>query len=831
MIPIHEFSTGIKAEKTPNGGWVSVGFTGKYMNCTLDPIPLVIVESIANLEFALIIAAFSKEPAIIGRVVGTGENSWGVMAVVTRAKDENGRTLSLYRYFFTPGANNLRHLLAWWETRGKPTFNPFDSRNIGECAYFDPASIHPPDLYPTNDLELVPTKPTLLQPQQYNLTTVNTLAIKKYNLDKNQPISWAFNVKSLKKPHSFQIIQPAFLRAYENLEREISKPPPSPTDAIPDQILNEIDQIVNQTLKTEISKPPPSPTDPTPEQVSPKKTLDKASTQKAVKAAIQSLINISQVKPPAVETIIDTLENQQLNTQEWYRLFDAEGATTAITEKIYSSPLARLMTLRAIVIPETLPEFLGWLNIQPGKQPSEAESTSLQFQVAIRGYFPKEKLGAGINLLIPYLLKEEISPESIQWLFIKDGVWAVCRSQFMNDVYYDLQLIYQQSKTDRKNFNNLKFPLEIWQELIPIVGNPHQSYYIKEYSRLAQLFHLLLYYKLCAYFYQVSQGYVPQRIFYQAFPQAATIETFLGLEIHGKTSLSEFFIKIVRFKVPIAAVLSLLVLSGFGGYYLAGGFSPWRENMKTLESETKNIKGTKQEIKEIVDRLTKQYPQEEVIKKLRTEMDFKGLNYKLINPPVNLDPETEIIAKLESAIDDMKLSQAISTYHRKLNTLKNPQKFNLWSNQLYMRSTYQRLEQEVSAALKSPSKTNATKPENSQKTTSSLPRNIINTALVNANFNNRTMKALNNLMDELQIYDAQEQSSVLQKALKLPTDWNFSDINSSGNAKNQLVEAIYKYQQSQRLTADGIIDNGGAIYKRLKTQIQQLKTTNQPNGQ
>ena len=204
------------------------------------------------------------------------------------------------------------------------------------------------------------------------------------------------------------------------------------------------------------------------------------------------------------------------------------------------------MTLRAIVIPETLPEFLGWLNIQPSKQPSEAESTSLQFQSAIRQYFPKEKLGAGINLLIPYLLKGEISPESM-WLFLKDGVWAVCRSQLINDVRCDLELIHQQSKTDRKNFNNLKFPLEIWQELIDGYNNNLNLPAIAKCSSLARLFYLLVDYKLCAYFYQVSQGYVPQKIFEIAFPQAASIETFLGLEIHAKTSLSEFFIKIGKF--------------------------------------------------------------------------------------------------------------------------------------------------------------------------------------------------------------------------------------------------------------------------------------------
>ncbi|MDB9445468.1 hypothetical protein [Anabaena sp. CS-542/02] len=770
MIPIHEFSTGIEVERTPNGGWVSLGFTGKYMNCTLDPIPLVVERSIANLElFTLTKGASIDQPAIIGRVVETGEDSWVVMAVVTRAKDEKGRSLSLYRYFFTPGAYtcNLRYLLAWWESQGKPTFNPLDSKNIGQYAEFDPASAPSSDYDPTaNDVELVPTKPTLLEPQQYNLTTVHTLAIRKHNLDKTQPISWAFNVKSLKKPRSFQIIQPAFLRAYENLEREISNPPPLPTDASADDI-------------------------------APKKTLDKASTKKAIKAALQSLINFSQVKPPAVETIIDTLENQQLNTQEWYSLFDAEGASTAITEKIYSPPLARLMTLRAIVIPETLPEFLQWLNIQSGKQPSEAENTSLQFQGAICEYFPTEKLTAGIKLLIPQLLKEEISPESIKWLFIKGRVWDVCLSQFINDVRYDLQVIHQQSKTDIKNFDSLMFPLEIWQELIDGYNNELNLPAIARYLSLAQLFELLEDYKLCAYFYQVSQGYVPQKIFEIAFGYVETPTTFLGLEIHAETSLGEFFIKVARFKVAIAGVFSLLLLSSFGGYYLAGGFSPWREEMKTLESEAKNIEETEKVINNIVEKTGSE--EENVIKKfnqvLTSQQTQNGQNtINNLNQPID---------KLKSDIEILELYQKISAYHE-VKTPTNPQKFNWpWSNQPDMRSTYQELEQKVSEQLKN---------------------EIINTALRNDNFN-ETMTALNKLMEELNISDDQDKSRLLKQVLGLQEDWNFSDIDSEDPnkrtaAKTQLVKAIYKYQQSPGLTADGIINNGQATYNRLKQNAQ-----------
>ena len=650
MIPIHEFSKGIELEKNPNGAWVSLGVMGKYINSTLNPIPSVIERSIANQEFATIGGASDEQPAIIGRVVGTGEDSWVVMAVVTRARGEGGYKFTFYRFFFTPGANNLRCLIAWWETQGKPTFNPFDGKYIGECAYFDPASAPSSDYDPTaNYIELVPTKPTLLEPHQYNLTTVNTLAIRKHNLDKTRPISWAFNVEAVEKPRSFQIIQPVSPQAYENLEREI---------------------------------------------------IDKASTKKAIKAALQSLINFSQVKPPAVETIIDTLENQQLTLEEWYSLFDAEGATTAITEKIHSSSLVRLMTLRAIVIPETLPEFIGWLNIQPGKQPSEYHNTSLQFQGAIGDYFPQEQLTKGIKLLLPKLLQKQISPESINWLLLKGSAWAVFRHRFINDVRYDLELIHQQSDTDAKHFDNFNFPQKIWQELIMcrqfII---YDSYKLSYYKPLAQLFELLQEYDLSAYFYQVSDAIVSKNVFLGACPNPSNepySPTILGLTFKRKINPVETITRLVKFKIKNEILLPVLLLLAF----ITLGW-------------------------------------------------LRRYNGMFVN--YNSESSTQ------SATDITSL--------------------------------------------------------------------IITTALANANFNNRTMTALNNLMAELRIFNPQEKTQVLQEALNLPSDWSLSDIDSTDETKRvvtkiQLVTAIYKYQHNQNLTPNGIIDNGGATYNRLKQDAQ-----------
>ncbi|MFM6911758.1 MAG: hypothetical protein ACKPKT_09150, partial [Dolichospermum sp.] len=137
IIEIHEFSTGIRPQQTVDG-WVSLGFTGQYMNVTTEPIPEVIERSIANREFAVAEGASSDQPAIIGRVLGTGENTFSVLAIVTRGRDEKGRSASMYRYFFTQGMEkdafqNLRYLLAWWENQETPLrFNPFDIQEVGK---------------------------------------------------------------------------------------------------------------------------------------------------------------------------------------------------------------------------------------------------------------------------------------------------------------------------------------------------------------------------------------------------------------------------------------------------------------------------------------------------------------------------------------------------------------------------------------------------------------------------------------------------------------------------------------------------------------------------
>ena len=484
-IKIHEFSTGIHFQERANG-WVSLGFTGQYMNATINPIPTVVERSIANQEFALTEGSSTEKPAIIGRVVGSGDDIWSVMAVVTRGQDEVGRSAAFYRYFLSQGGNNLRFILTWWESEQKPRFNPLDTHGSPHLFAGEPPQPQVDETLPFNQLEPI----VLPLENQHDLYTLNTLAIRKFNQSKNGlPVAWAFNVEALEKPERFQVIQPASQRAYDGLKRAIANAA---------QVVSAIN-------------------------------VDEA----ALKSAIRSLMNSSTIKPEAVQEIVKGLENKEIESDYWESLFNAQGADKAIKQKIYSPQMVRLITLRAMVIPETLPQFLEWLNIQAGKQPDENQTVSLEFQKAIRALFPKAQIAEGIKYLLLNLLNKKISVDSLYWLLmIDDSAWIYAQKELINYVHSDLQLIdnyfirqYENGFSD----NFFKCQKQVWTSLINNWRNIQQRYYKgEEYQPFAELFEKFQEYDLAAYFYQVSQSNVSNDLFYNI-----AYEKYLRLNPNG----------------------------------------------------------------------------------------------------------------------------------------------------------------------------------------------------------------------------------------------------------------------------------------------------------
>jgi hypothetical protein len=581
-IEIHEFSTGIHFQQMVNG-WVSLGFTGQYMNATINPIPQVVERSIANQEFDLREGSSTEKPAIIGRIVGGGDDTWSVMAVVTRGQDEGERSAAFHRYFLCQGDHNLRFILTWWEQNQKPTFNPLDFQ--GSPHLFMGESGQP---HRTKEDESLPFEQdqaiVLPAENQCDLYTLNALAIRKKKECKNGlPVAWAFNVEALEKPERFQVIQPASQRAYDGLKRAIANA---------SQVISAIN-------------------------------VDEA----ALKSAIRSLMNSSTVKPEAVQEIVKGLENKEIESDYWETLFNAQGADKAIKQKIYSSQMVRLITLRAMVIPESLPQFLGWLNIQAGKKPDENQTVSLELQKAIRPLFPKEQLTKGIRYLLLNLLNKKISVDSLCWLLMIDGsAWVYAQKQFIADIRDDLQLIYDHFSSPRTSYksssstdpnlvltssssfppqndsqshhvqppikkdswqDNFKYQKQIWANLINSWQGIQQGYYkIEEYQPFAELFENFRQYDLAAYFYQVSDGIVDKDLYYEvANQQHRRSPVVFGVKIEPKKNLIDHVLDFItqEYIVPIQFVIPLSLFILVSGWFI--GAKTWESHTSATDIE------------------------------------------------------------------------------------------------------------------------------------------------------------------------------------------------------------------------------------------------------
>ncbi|WP_424097521.1 hypothetical protein [Moorena producens] len=390
-VDIHEFSTGIKAEITPDGGWISRGFTGQYMNATLAEIPYRVERAIANKRFAVVEGANSNQPAVIGRVV-PGEPDWSVVAVVSRGRDDGGRPLSVYRYFLCQGADSLGKILSWMEDYAQgeghlPVFNPFETR-------VDPSQeISIPPEIPSEKLEhefINLSVPIVLSWEyQYNFRLINKIAEIKAGAE---PVSWAYNAETLENPWSFVVIHPASERAYRSFLQVKANRPLALMPA----------------------------------------TVD----EQALKSAIKRLMNSSQVKSEAVTEIKTALGNQKITSQYWHRLFDGEGAKHALTQNSYTPQFVRLLTLRAMVIPETLPEFLVWFNQNDRRSKHDKnQDIFVEFQKAIGSELPPERLAKDMNGILPELLAGKITPEAVCWLLKNDkSAWKGSRQTFIDDV-------------------------------------------------------------------------------------------------------------------------------------------------------------------------------------------------------------------------------------------------------------------------------------------------------------------------------------------------------------------------------------------------------------
>ncbi|MBD2267941.1 hypothetical protein H6F62_03890 [Anabaena sp. FACHB-1391] len=401
----------------------------------------------------------------------------------------------------------------------------------------------------------------------------------------------------------------------------------------------------------------------------------------SLRPAIRKLIHSSQVKPEAVGVIVAGLENENVTAEDWETLFNKEGAEIAIKQKIYSPQLVRLITLRAIVNPKTLPQFLAWLNIQGGKKPDQHQTISLELQKAIRSLLPKEQLAKGIKYLLLDLLNQKISVDCVYWLLTTDGsAWAYAQKDFIADIQNDLQLIddhFSSLKTAYKSSsypdpnsifptsspvgsekdswqNDFKCQKQIWATLINSWQGIRQGYYKgEEYQPFAELFDKFGEYDLAAYFYQVSDGIVDKDLYYEVANQQhrhRRSPVVFGLRLEPKKNLIDHVVDFItqEYIVPIQFVVPLSLLILVSGWFI--GAKSWESSTSATDIE-KSL-------------CSKTFPDDKncpvIVLDPKTSYSFSEI--KQLVPAVVKD-----VTKQKKTEEDNKYQQANEAYNKKIN--------------------------------------------------------------------------------------------------------------------------------------------------------------------
>jgi hypothetical protein len=497
-IEIHEFSTGILVEGNQDN-WFSRGFTGQYMNTTLAEIPPLIQQAISNKEFAVTERAFSDQPALIARELDNEQEKWSVIAVITKAKDDFGRDLSVYRYFLTEGLGKIAGILRWMHNKSS-VFNPFELREVGQSHSFsyDENTKIPIDNFQdliTEEIPLIIPASTLCNP-----LIINSIAEKKAD---NKLLAWAYNVNGLAVIKSFYVIYPA----HQEVEIKLRQ------------------MTTNKSYTQQI-----------------------IIGEEAIKKASISLISREEVKLEHLQTLEDAFCNQNIDKGYWLEIFDGRGAQNALKQSLYSEQMVRLLTLRAIALPETLPQFLLWMTQNKEKEPQNwSISLTLQANLLKKlSYFHQitNQIQYGVSLLLLKLLdKPELLNSVIYLLKHKRSIWAylyqhILKQSLENDLDLISQFIQLQQRDLLEELEALEFKLIknkhwelIFQDLLLFWPPNYQTFSLAKYQVWGDLFATLKHYQLSAIFYQISTDEVPKLIFNKIPPSKSA--TNLKTNIYG----------------------------------------------------------------------------------------------------------------------------------------------------------------------------------------------------------------------------------------------------------------------------------------------------------
>ncbi|MBD2544520.1 hypothetical protein [Planktothricoides raciborskii] len=773
---IHEFSTGITLERQ-NGQLVSKGFTvGEYMNRTMEKIPQCVERAIANKLFEVSKNSQSPEPTIVGRVVlgdkTQGELDWSVVAIVTTGKDNYQRQTDLYRYFLCEGAKSLWKIVDWIEDyRHKynrwPSYNPADTKTIGQPTRHDCGRQKEPLQSSWHDFLNTKPTPIIFQSEpSYDLKNLNAMAEYKAETE-SQLISWVWNVEAIENLSNFLVIQAASYDAYILLEK---------------------------MRQFQASQPRPA--------------LGSGVDMAGIESSIKGLIGGGNIKPEWIQTIVQAKQQNQLTEEQWEKIFNDLGANS----RSFSANIVRLLTLRAIILPKTLPHYLQYLDIQkPDQNPNQQQQISLEFQSQIRSYrnlldsFLSEGAISVADLIGHYRRMEYVP--AVAWLFDggQPGLWLKYKAIFVLKV----QEYFKRFSSPRKEYAPLEKLFKEWGYQLytysyvsrssggtrstgSILSQEPENISVRE--RLQSNIFEVIVQGLVLVIFLILAGKFPTNnaVGYVLIYAIASglIRVFLNKKQIDNT------LKVVGVLFTILITIMALMALMVNNYV------------------TESTKLTREAITKIVNDLSQERPKseggsnnytqatndEEARKKIVIEALLETLNSHLDDNNSSKLQYKQYKAVIEGEVGDDKTKE------------EDPDK---WIKAIKSYQTKNNMEQKDGYITEeSPTDTELRK---------DIQKNQLFT------FDKRTRVALNKIVSELKNPDggSPTEKDIINKikaALNNNNGITQLDYEKAMQGDpveiKKLVEAIKEYQQSKQLSkADGIIDQGGDTYNKLKEDL------------
>lgn len=161
-------------------------------------------------------------------------------------------------------------------------------------------------------------------------------------------------------------------------------------------------------------------------------------------AAVKGLTRRVNIKQEHLQIIDQALEYNNFNGEKWDDILNRNNINFALKDKIYTMEMVRLLTLRAIVNPDTMIEYLLWLN-EGKKSKNDSLRYSLEFEKQIYNFLKEDK---SLGFIKTNLIK--ISEQNkLLALSTKNELLNLKENLTKNVINYLKELLLKLNKTQR----------------------------------------------------------------------------------------------------------------------------------------------------------------------------------------------------------------------------------------------------------------------------------------------------------------------------------------------------------------------------------------------